>query len=367
MNSMKISSLFDTCRIGPLKLSNRIVMAPMTRCRAGENRVPTPVMATYYEQRATAGLLITEATVVSVQGIGYPNTPGIYSDEQVQGWKQITKAVHAAGGHIVLQLWHCGRISHPLFQAHEALPVAPSAMAPQGQLYTPQGMKPYVTPRALDITEIADIVADFRRGAERAKAAGFDGVEIHGANGYLIDQFLRDGSNQRTDVYGGSAENRSRFLVEVTEAVIGVWGADRVGVRLSPCGTFNDMKDSDPKATFSVAIEKLDALEIAYLHLVEAMEADLRHGGMEVPTAYFRTLFQGALIVCGEYDAAKAEKVIAEGQADAVAFARPFISNPDLPRRLKDQLPLAPSDPATYYTFDPKGYTDYPPAAKKVE
>jgi N-ethylmaleimide reductase len=353
-------SLLTEYKLGRLTLPNRLVMAPMTRNRAGAGNVPTDVVKTYYEQRASAGLIITEASQIAPEGAGYANTPGIYSREQIAGWQRVTEAVHRAGGRIYLQLWHVGRISHPLFQPAGALPIAPSAIAPVGESYTPEGPKPFMVPRALETREIAGVVGQFRRGAENAKEAGFDGVELHGANGYLVDQFLRDGSNRRTDGYGGSVENRSRFLLEVTSAIVDVWGPDRVSVRLSPSGTFNDMKDSNPLMTFSHAVRELDRLGIVALHLIEGTEADRRHGGSPVPTAQLRPLFHHALIVNGGYDAARAEAVLQEGQADLVSFARPFLANPDLPRRFKTNAPLNTPDPTTFYGGNEKGYIDYP-------
>lgn len=353
-------NLFSSIKLGPYSLPNRIVMAPMTRNRAGAGNVPSDLAVTYYSQRASAGLLITEGTQIAPQGVGYPNTPGIHSPEQVAGWRRVMDAVHRAGGRLFLQLWHCGRISHPLYQPDGELPVAPSAVRPQGELYTPEGMKPYETPRALELSEIPGLVETYRVGAKNALAAGLDGVEIHGANGYLIDQFLQDGTNQRTDDYGGPVENRTRFLLEVTQAVVDVWGADRVGVRLSPSGTFNDMKDSAPEKTFSHAVAALDALEIAYVHLKEGLEADINHGGKIVPSALFRPLFQGALMVNGGYNRDHADDVIAKGEADMVSFGVPFLANPDLPRRFQIGAELNEPDPRTFYTGGEKGYTDYP-------
>jgi N-ethylmaleimide reductase len=259
-----------------------------------------------------------------------------------------------------LQLWHVGRISHPLFQPNRELPVAPSAVRPQGEVSTPEGLKPYETPRVLELSEIPALVEAFRAGARNALEAGLDGVEIHAANGYLIDQFLQDGTNQRTDAYGGSVENRSRFLLEVTQAAVDVWGSDRVGVHLSPSGTFNDMKDSDGEKTFSYAVSALDALEIAYVHLKEGLEADIRHGGKIVPSALFRPLFQGALMVNGGYNRDRADAVIGSGEADMVSFGVPFIANPDLPRRFQIGAELNEADPRTFYSGGEKGYTDYP-------
>ena len=353
-------SLFSSYPLGPIILSNRMVMAPMTRCRTGADRVPTDLMAKYYQQRSSAGLIVTEATVISRQGVGYMNTPGIFTPEQIEGWKKITKTVHDAGGKIFLQLWHCGRISHPSFQENGELPVSASAIAPKGSHYTPEGLKPFVAPRALELEEISVIVEEYHQAAKNALAANFDGVEVHGANGYLIDQFLRDGTNHRTDQYGGHPEFRSRFLLEVTRAAIDVWGAERVGVRLSPSGTFNDMSDSNPTKTFSYAIGARDRLGIAYVHLIEADKADLRHGGTEIPTSTFRSLFKNTLIVCGNYDRERAEKVLAEDGADLVAFGRPFISNPDLPKRLETNAPLNPVNEKNLYIGGERGFTDYP-------
>lgn len=353
-------TLFTPHRLGTLELPNRLVMAPMTRNRAGAGHVPTELMARYYEQRASAGLLVTEATQVAPEGVGYPNTPGIYASEQVEGWKRVTERVHASSGRIFLQLWHVGRISHPLFQPGGKLPVAPSAIAPSGEVYTPEGMKPYVAPRALDTSEIVAIVEQYARGARHARDAGFDGVELHGANGYLVDQFLRDGTNHRTDKYGGSIENRARFLIEVVQALITAWAPDRVGVRLSPSGTFNDMKDSAPLETFGYAVGQLDDLGTAYVHLVEGTDADVRHGGTVVPTFELRPRFSRTLIVNGDYDRERGDAAIQKDAADLVSFGRLFLANPDLPRRLKTGAPLNTPDANTFYGGDEKGYVDYP-------
>lgn len=349
--------LFSPLRLGALALPNRVVMAPMTRSRAAAGNVAGPLAPAYYRQRAGAGLIVAEGSQVSPQGQGYIATPGIHSDEQVAGWRRVTDAVHAAGGRIFLQLWHVGRVSHPVFQPDGALPVAPSAIAPRDSIaYTLDGPQPVPVPRALDTAEIAEVVAQFAAGAANAKAAGFDGVEIHGANGYLIDQFLMDGSNRRTDRYGGSAANRARLLLEVAEAVTGVWGAERVGVRLSPSGTFNDMADSHRAETFGHAVRELDRLGLAYLHLVEVPASEPGF----VPTSLFRALWHSALIVCGGYKGARAQAVLAAGGADLVAFGRPYIANPDLVERLRRNLPLAEPDPATFYGGGAQGYTDYP-------
>jgi N-ethylmaleimide reductase len=353
-------NLLSPYKLGNLELPNRVVMAPLTRNRAGEGNVPGQLNATYYVQRASAGLIITEATQVSPQGLGYPSTPGIHSAEQVEGWKLVTDAVHQQGGRIFLQLWHVGRISHPDLQPDGALPVAPSAIAPKGEAATYEGPKPFVTPRALETSEIPEIVEQYRKGAENALQAGFDGVEVHGANGYLLDQFLRDGTNHRTDEYGGSIENRARLLLEVTEAVTGVWGAERVGVRLSPSGTFNDMHDSNPLATFGYAAEALNRFGLAYLHIVEVNEADLRHGGTEVPTRHLRDRFTGTLMVNGGYNSDRANAVLGKKEADLVSFGTLFLANPDLPQRFALNAPLNPPDPTTFYGGGEKGYTDYP-------
>ncbi len=368
-------NLFSSYQLGSLKLPNRIVMAPLTRNRASQGNVPHQLNATYYAQRASAGLIIAEATQVSPQGQGYPFTPGIHSPEQVVGWKLVTDAVHQQGGRIFLQLWHVGRISHPDLQPDGALPVAPSAITPKGEASTYEGPKPFVTPRALETSEIPGIVEQYRQGAANALAAGFDGVEIHAANGYLIDQFLRDGTNQRTDKYGGSVENRTRLLLEVTEAVTSVWDANRVGVRLSPSGTFNDMRDSNPLETFGYAAQSLNQFDLAYLHIYEATDADIKNGGVIVPTNSLRVSVRGAsrreappqeagftntLIVNGGYNREKGDAVLANKAADLVAFGTLFISNPDLPQRLAMNAPLNQADQTTFYGGTEKGYTDYP-------
>src|SRR5215469_7857219 len=357
MNSLDILSPF---KLGPLQLPNRVVMAPMTRNRAGPGNAPGPLNATYYAQRAGAGLIITEATQISPQGVGYPGTPGIHSAEQVAGWKGVTAAVHAAGGRIVLQLWHVGRISHPSLQPDGALPVAPSAIAPAGQAMTREGMKPFVTPRALETAEIAGIVEDYRRAARNARNAGFDGLELHGANGYLIDQFLRNGSNRRTDRYGGTAPNRARLLIEVTEALVAEWGAERVGVRLSPTNPFNDMADSNPAATFATAVGELDRFGLAYLHIVEPAATDPVANGKAPDIRFFRTLWRGALMANKGYDLARANAAIQAGWADLVSFAVLFLANPDLPNRFRRGGPFNPPDRKTFYGGSAAGYTDYP-------
>ena len=350
-------NLFLPYELGDLPLRNRTVMAPMTRSRAVAGNVPHPLAATYYAQRASAGLIVTEASQVSPQGVGYIRTPGIHSAEQVAGWRTVTDAVHRAGGKIFLQLWHVGRISHPDF--HDgALPVAPSAIAAQGTVFTAQGPKPMVTPRALTLAEIPGIVEQFRAGAENAKRAGFDGVEIHGANGYLLDQFTRDGTNRRTDAYGGSVENRARLPLEVVDAVVDVWGAGRVGYRISPNGAFNAMSDSDPARTFAYLAGELDRRGIVYLHVVDPV-AD----GAKRVTPRLRKIFDGTYIVNGGFDYATANAAIAAGEADLVAFGVPFLANPDLTERLKRGAPLNPPDQATFYAGEERGYVDYPELA----
>ncbi|MDD5276830.1 MAG: alkene reductase [Methylovulum sp.] len=352
------TTLFSPLKLGAFLLPNRIVMAPLTRMRAPEN-IPTELMATYYRQRASAGLIISEATPISPQGIGYPAVPCIYTEQQIIGWQRVTEAVHAENGRIFLQLWHVGRISHPDFHQGE-LPVAPSAIAAKGEAITPTGMQPFVQPRALAIGEIPTIVEHYRKAAENALTAGFDGVEIHGANGYLLDQFLRDGTNQRTDSYGGNIENRCRLLLEVAAAVVAACGAERVGIRLSPSGTFNDMGDSNPEALFVYLLNQLSGLNLAYLHIIDALEGDIRHGAKVVDLAVLRKAYQGNLIVCGGYDYARAEHAITDNLADAVAFGQLYIANPDLVERFKSNTPLNMPDPTTFYGGNEAGYTDYP-------
>lgn len=349
--------LFAPARLGPYPLRNRMVMAPLTRNRAGAGNVPHELNARYYGQRASAGLIISEASQVSPRGVGYPGTPGIHSPEQVEGWKLVTQAVHERGGQIFLQLWHVGRISHPSLQPDGELPVAPSAIKPEGQAFTTTGLQPFVTPRALETREIPGIVEDFRKAAGNALAAGFDGVEIHAANGYLIDQFLRDGTNRRTDEYGGSLENRARFLLEVIEAVAGVWGANRVGVRLSPVGSFNDMSDSNPQQTFEYAAEKLSRFGLAYLHVVE-LDADSAKPPFNF--AALRKAFKGTYIANAGYTKERANAALKHGDADLVAFGTLFLANPDLPQRFAVDAPLNQPDQSTFYGGGEKGYTDYP-------
>jgi N-ethylmaleimide reductase len=352
--------LFSPYKLGALELPNRMIMAPLTRGRAGKERLPNALMAEYYAQRASAGLIISEATQISEQAAGWNETPGIHTDAQVKGWQLITDAVHAQGGRIFLQLWHTGRASHPDFQPGGVLPVSASAIAPTGEVHTPHGKKPHVTPRALALDEIPGVVQQYADATHRAQDAGFDGVEIHGANGYLIDQFLRDGSNQRTDAYGGSFTNRVRFLLEVTEAVVNAWHADRVGVRLSPTNPYNDMRDQQPIETFTHAAAALNQFNLAYLHVLEALPGHFLAAEGERVAPYMRQAFTGAFMLNGGYDFEIGSAAIASGAADLIAYGIPFIANPDLPERFRRQTPLNPPDPSTFYTPSVKGYTDYP-------
>lgn len=355
-----LSDLFQAVQFGPYKLSNRIVMAPLTRSRGQKGDIPSAMAAEYYRQRASAGLIIAEATQISPQGKGYAYTPGIYNRAQVEAWKLVTEAVHKEGGCIFLQLWHVGRISHPALQINNALPVAPSAIKPEGQAFTEAGFVPFVTPRALELDEIAGIFAQYRQAAQYALDAGFDGVEIHAANGYLLDQFLRDGTNKRDDIYGGTLENRARLLLEVTAAVVSVWGAERVGIRLSPVSPANDIADSDPETLFSYVVQQLNAFGLLYLHLVEGVTGGPREveGGFDLQR--LRKLFNGLYIANNGYDRDLAISARQQGLADLIAFGRPFISNPDLVARLKLDAPLNPLDNDTLYGGGAKGYIDYP-------
>lgn len=348
-----MSQLFQPLKIGALEIPNRLIMAPLTRMRATPpNRIPNDLMAEYYAQRATAGLILSEATSVTPMGVGYPNTPGIWSEEQVAGWKKITSAVHARGGRIFLQLWHVGRVSDPVYLNGE-LPVAPSAIAPEGHVSVLRPQKAYVTPRALETHEIPGIVIAFKRGAENAKKAGFDGVEIHGANGYLIDQFLHDGSNKRSDQYGGSLENRVRLALEITDAVISVWGADRVGFHIAPRGDSHSMKDSDPEKLFTYLAQQLSHRKIAFLFARE-------HQGPDSLGPKIRKAFNGVYIANESFTKESAEAIIEKNDADAVSFGVQFIANPDLPRRFAENAPLNVPNPSTFYAEGITGYTDYP-------
>jgi 2,4-dienoyl-CoA reductase-like NADH-dependent reductase (Old Yellow Enzyme family) len=347
-----MTSLQDPLKAGAFHLKNRVVLAPLTRCRASAGRVPNDLMLEYYVQRASAGLLMTEATSISPQGVGYPDTPGIWSDEQVEGWKKITDAVHAAGGTFILQLWHVGRISDP-FYLNGDLPVAPSAIAPQGTVSLMRPKKEFVTPRALELDELPGIIADYRKGAENAKRAGFDGVEVHGANGYLLDQFLQDSSNKRNDAYGGMIENRARLMLEAVDAAIEVWGADRVGLHLSPRGDKSSMGDSDPLATFGYVATELAKRKIAFICTRE-------FEGPDAISPELKKLFGGVLIGNEKFTKDSAEAAIAAGTVDAVAFGTLFLANPDLPERFAKNASLNVPDPDTFYGGDAKGYTDYP-------
>ncbi|KKO44871.1 NADH:flavin oxidoreductase [Arsukibacterium ikkense] len=351
-----MANLFDPLQLGDLQLPNRIIMAPLTRCRASEGRVPNDLMVEYYRQRASAGLILTEATSVSPMAVGYPDTSGIWSEQQVAGWQKITAAVHQAGGRIMLQLWHVGRISDPHYLNGE-LPVAPSAIAADGHVSLLRPKQAYVTPRALATAEIAGIVDAFRLGAENAKKAGFDGVEIHGANGYLLDQFLQDGSNQRTDQYGGSIENRARLMLEVTDAVISVWGAGRVGMHLAPRADAHSMGDSQRSDTFGYLVQQLAKRNIAFICAREA-QADDSLGPQ------LKQLFGGVYIANEKFDKTSANAIIGSGNADAVAFGVPYIANPDLVARFARDAELNTARPELFYTGGAEGYTDYPALAE---
>ncbi len=345
-------TLHDSLQVGAWTLPNRVIMAPLTRCRADDGRVPNAMMAEYYSQRASAGLIISEATAISPMGVGYPDTPGIWSDDQVNGWKLTTNAVHSAGGRIILQLWHVGRISDPYYLDGKQ-PVAPSAIAASGTVSLLRPKREFAVPRALELEEIPGIIADYRKGAENAMAAGFDGVELHGANGYLPDQFLQDQSNHRTDEYGGTVENRARFMLEALDAAIDVWGADRVGLHLAPRRDSHGMGDSNPSKTFGHVAAEAGSRGIAFIcareHLREPFLGD-----------ELRKTFGGVYIFNEGFDRETGEAVVAGGRADAVAFGRPFIANPDLPKRFSLGAPLNPPNPETFYGPGPEGYTDYP-------
>jgi N-ethylmaleimide reductase len=367
---MNFPSLFSPLKIGPYQLGHRLVMAPLTRMRAEKpSLAPRPLNTEYYAQRATpGGLIIAEASPIAATGFGSPGVPGIYSEQQIKGWREVLDAVHAKGGLIFLQLWHVGRVSHSSFQPGGVLPVAPSAVAISEALKTATAdgkVTAYERPRALETAEISGVIDAYRQGAANALKAGFDGVEIHGANGYLIEQFLQSHTNLRTDRYGGSVENRTRFLLEVTQAVIGVWGADRVGVRLSPYGVANDSGEPDPMPLYSNAIQSLDKLGLAYLHFVEprssgAGRAEVNHQNVPSAMVLYRPMWSGVLMSAGGFTGETADAAISAGHADAIAFGRIFISNPDLPRRLQHGFPLTPYNRATFYGGEAAGYTDYP-------
>lgn len=369
-NEQEADPLFQPYKLGPFTVPHRIVMAPLTRSRARQHgNVPTPLMSCYYAQRASAALIVSEATQISMQGQGYAWTPGIHSEEQVEGWRHVTEAVHEEGGLIFNQLWHVGRISHPALQPDNMLPVAPSPITPKGHAFIENErgegeFVPFVRPRELQIDEIPYLIRQYERAARNAEAAGFDGIEIHAANGYLLDQFGSSGTNRRSDLYGGPVENRARLLMEAVEAIIPIWGPDRIGVRLSPLGTLNDISDGDPETTFGYIAEKLSDYDLAYLHIVnpalfaleKQTEPDARSIGM---VELIRKKYRGTLIIAGGFDRASAEAWLEEGRADLIAFGRKFIANPDLPERFKLHAPLNKDDPSTYYGGGEKGYTDY--------
>lgn len=345
-------TLLDPIKIGDLNLPNRVIMAPLTRCRAEEGRVPGELMREYYSQRANAGMIISEATSVEPMGVGYPNTPGIWSEEQVAGWKKVTQAVHAKGGKILLQLWHVGRISDPIYLNGE-LPVAPSAIKPEGHVSLVRPIKEYETPRALETEEVTQVVEAFRLGAENARKAGFDGVEIHGANGYLLDQFLQSKTNKRSDQYGGSLENRARFMLEVTDAVLSIWEPGRVGMHLAPRADGHDMGDANLEETFGYVTAELGKRKLAFICTRE-------HAADDSLGPKLKQIFGGVYIANEGFDATQANQWLYEGKADAVAFGRSYIANPDLAERIADDAPLNEPDPSTFYASGPKGYTDYP-------
>lgn len=369
--------LFEPVRVGRFELPHRFVMAPLTRSRARQpGNVPSPLNACYYAQRASAGLIISEASQVSLQGQGYAWTPGIHSLEQIEGWRLVTSEVHKSKGVIFLQLWHVGRISHPSLQPDGMLPVAPSAITPAGMAFIENEhgegeLVPFVTPRALQIEEMPYIVQQYARGSKNALEAGFDGVEIHAANGYLLDQFINSRTNRRTDRYGGAIENRARLLMEVVETVSNVWGSDRVGVRLSPLGTFNDMGDDNPEATFSYIAEQLNGHQLAYLHVVNPALAAVESGMEPEPQAQrmldlIRETYRGTLIIAGGFDQNIAEKWLKQDRADLIAFGRKFLANPDLPKRFRLNAKLNTDDPSTFYGGGAKGYTDYPTLSQEI-
>ena len=359
-------NLLTPVTLGAVSLENRILMAPLTRMRANNEGVPSPLAIEYYAQRSSAGLIISEATQISELGKGYPATPGIHSDAQVDVWRKITDAVHAKGGKIFLQLWHVGRISHSSLHTNDGLPVAPSAIKPAGEVYTATwALAEYETPRSLSLDEIKQLRAEYVHAAKQAKLAGFDGVELHAANGYLLDQFLQDRTNQRTDEYGGSIENRCKLVLKILQDIIPIWGSGRVGIRLSPYGSFNDIADSDPQKLFSYLINALNPFNLCYLHLIEPRATTA--GGSDQLLAdaprtgrLFRPLFAGKVVLAGGFDQVGAEKALTDREADAISFGRLFISNPDLPRRFELNADLNPYNRASFYGGNEKGYTDYP-------
>ena len=355
-----MTDLFSPLRLGAIELANRVVMSSLTRNRAGAGNVPTGLAVEYYRQRASAGLILTEASPICAEGHGYPRTPGIHSPQQIAGWRKVTEAVHAAGGKIAIQLWHVGRISHPDLQPNGALPVAPSALRPAGKIFTGSEMKEFVTPRALDTAEIPGLVSQYARAALNALEAGFDGVEIHGGNGYLIDQFLRSSTNRRTDAYGGSKEKRARFLLEVLDNVCAAIGSDRVGIRLSPATPFNDLSDENPQETFEYVVEQLNRYDLAFLDLLQGTGGAPKDQWLPFDYDRLRALYTGKLIRNNGYDFASAQEAIASGAADAIAFGRLLLANPDLVERFRRGAPLNAPDYEKLYVGEEKGYTDYP-------
>ncbi|MGF1674106.1 MAG: alkene reductase [Rivularia sp. (in: cyanobacteria)] len=361
-STTNLTHLLSPFNITDLSLKNRVVMAPLTRSRAGSERIPNALMAEYYSQRAGAGLIITEGTTISPQANGWRHTPGIYTEAQIEAWKQVVDAVHAKGTPIFLQLWHTGRASHSSFQENNQLPVAPSAIKIEGsEAHTAKGKQPHETPRALETQEIPQVVEDYRQAAANAKQAGFDGVEIHGANGYIIDEFLQSKTNHRTDKYGGSLENRYRFLKEIIESILTVWDASRVGVRLSPNGNFNDMGSPDFRETFTYVAQQLNQYGLGYLHTIDGLEFGFHELGKPMTLAEIKKVYHGTLMGNCGYDRESAEKAIATGDADLIAFGRSIISNPDLVARFANNWQLNPDpEPAIWYSFEAKGYTDFP-------
>lgn len=355
-----MTDLFSPARFGAIELANRVVMSSLTRNRAGAGNAPTPLIAEYYRQRASAGLILTEATPICAEGHGYPRTPGIHTPEQILGWKRVTDAVHEADGKIALQLWHVGRISHPDLQPGGVLPVAPSAICPAGQVFTGQGMKDFVTPRALELSEIPGLIERYAQAARNAMEAGFDGVEVHAGNGYLLDQFLRSSTNHRTDAYGGGKENRARLLLEVMEAVCGAIGSDRVGLRLSPVTPFNDIGDEHPQETFDYVVTQLSPLNLAFLDVLQGTGGAPMEQWIPFDYDRLRTLYSGNLIRNNGYDFATAQAAVTSGAADAIAFGRLLLANPDLVERFRRGAPLNSPDYERLYTGEERGYTDYP-------
>ncbi|WP_019506340.1 alkene reductase [Pleurocapsa sp. PCC 7319] len=362
MTITKVPHLLSSFEKNGLSLDNRVVMAPLTRSRAGKERIPNALMKEYYAQRAGAGLIITEGTTISKQANGWLHSPGIYTAEQTEAWKPIVDAVHAKNTPIFLQLWHTGRASHSSFQENNQLPVAPSAIKLEGsEAHTPDGKKPHETPRALETEEISQVIEDYRTSAANAKEAGFDGVEIHGANGYLIDEFLQSKTNHRTDKYGGSLENRYRFLKEIVESILTVWDANCIGVRLSPNGSFNDMGSSDFRETFTYVAQQLNQYGLGYLHMIDGLEFGFHELGEPMTLAEIKKVYDGTLMGNCGYDRTDAEKAIASGDADLIAFGRPYISNPDLVARFVNNWELNPdADQSVWYSFDAEGYTNFP-------